>query len=145
MTPLPLSPCKNSSDLYQFQERPLAKVGWTCPPCVPLEIFIDQRIEFYLDNTMNLRRLTRCIMSCYTHKMAGDRVVTIDCVTSLHTMYITAEQQQTTGASIAPSHQGLHIGSRTLPLATGCAHLLSPRGATCRLLTKSSSPVSRTC
>ena len=24
--------CKNSSDLYQFQERPLAKVGWTCPP-----------------------------------------------------------------------------------------------------------------
>ena len=29
--PLPL-PCKNLSDLYQFQERPLAKVGWTCPP-----------------------------------------------------------------------------------------------------------------
>jgi len=26
------SPCKNSSDLYQFQERPLAKVGWTNPP-----------------------------------------------------------------------------------------------------------------
>ena len=25
------TPCKNSSDLYQFQERPLAKVGWTCP------------------------------------------------------------------------------------------------------------------
>ena len=24
--------CENSSDLYQFQERPLAKVGWTCPP-----------------------------------------------------------------------------------------------------------------
>jgi len=23
---------KNSSDLYQFQERPVAKVGWTCPP-----------------------------------------------------------------------------------------------------------------
>ena len=30
-TPLP-PPCKNSSDLYQFQERPPAKVGWTCPP-----------------------------------------------------------------------------------------------------------------
>ena len=31
--PLPYpSPCKNSSDLYQFQERPLAKVGWICPP-----------------------------------------------------------------------------------------------------------------
>ena len=28
----PPYPCKNSSDLYQFQERPLAKVGWTCPP-----------------------------------------------------------------------------------------------------------------
>jgi len=26
------SPCKNSSDLYQFYERPLANVGWTCPP-----------------------------------------------------------------------------------------------------------------
>ena len=25
-------PCKNSSDLYQFQERPVAKAGWTCPP-----------------------------------------------------------------------------------------------------------------
>ena len=25
-------PCKNSSDLYQFQKRPLAKVGLTCPP-----------------------------------------------------------------------------------------------------------------
>jgi len=26
------TPCKNSSNLYQSQERPLAKVGWTCPP-----------------------------------------------------------------------------------------------------------------
>ena len=25
-------PYKNSLDLYQFQERPLAKDGWTCPP-----------------------------------------------------------------------------------------------------------------
>ena len=30
--PTTLLPCKNWSDLYQFQERPLAKVGWTCPP-----------------------------------------------------------------------------------------------------------------
>jgi len=31
--PPPTPPlCKNSSDLYRFQERPLAKVGWTCPP-----------------------------------------------------------------------------------------------------------------
>jgi len=31
---IPLFPsiCKNSSDLYEFQQRPLAKVGWTCPP-----------------------------------------------------------------------------------------------------------------
>jgi len=27
--PLYPSPCKNSSDFYQFQERPLAKVGLT--------------------------------------------------------------------------------------------------------------------
>jgi len=26
------APCKNSSDLYQSQERPAAKVGWTCRP-----------------------------------------------------------------------------------------------------------------
>ena len=25
------TPCKNSSDLYQFLERPLVKVEWTCP------------------------------------------------------------------------------------------------------------------
>jgi len=33
-TPYP-SPCKNSSDLYQFHERPLAKVGWTVHPSPP--------------------------------------------------------------------------------------------------------------
>ena len=31
-TPFYPAPCKNSSDLYQSQERPPAKVGWTCPP-----------------------------------------------------------------------------------------------------------------
>ena len=31
-TPTPLLPSKNSPDLHQSQERPLAKVGWTCPP-----------------------------------------------------------------------------------------------------------------
>ena len=30
--PNPLLPSKNSPDLHQSQERPLAKVGWTCPP-----------------------------------------------------------------------------------------------------------------
>ena len=28
----PLLPSKNSPNLHQSQERPLAKVGWTCPP-----------------------------------------------------------------------------------------------------------------
>ena len=30
--PSPLLPSKISPDLHQSQERPLAKVGWTCPP-----------------------------------------------------------------------------------------------------------------
>ena len=50
--PLPTPPpCKNSYDLYQSQERPLTKVGWTCPPqsspwrrpcarCDPLQDFL---------------------------------------------------------------------------------------------------------
>jgi len=75
-----LSPCKKSSDLYQFQERPLANVGWTCPPrgdatvCRKAndhtDIFINQRIECYLNNTINLRPLSPHIMPWYTHKMA---------------------------------------------------------------------------
>ena len=80
-TDSPISPpCKKSSDLYQFQERPLAKVGWTCPPrgdatvCRKAndhtDIFINQRIECYLNNTINLRPLTPHIMPWYTHKMA---------------------------------------------------------------------------
>ena len=28
----PLLPSKNSPDLHQSKKRPLAKVGWTCPP-----------------------------------------------------------------------------------------------------------------
>jgi len=32
--------------------------------------FINQRIECYLNNTINLRPLTPHIMPCYTHKMA---------------------------------------------------------------------------
>jgi len=34
------------------------------------DIFINQRIECYLNNTINLRPLTPHIMPCYTHKMA---------------------------------------------------------------------------
>ena len=32
--------------------------------------FFNQLIEFYLNNTINLRPLTPHIMSCYTRKMA---------------------------------------------------------------------------
>ena len=32
--------------------------------------FLIQLIQFYLNNTKNLRRLTQRIMSCYTHRMA---------------------------------------------------------------------------
>jgi len=51
------------------------------------DIFINQRIEYYLNNTINLRPLTPHIMTCYTHKN-GDRIVAIDSVTSLHPMYL---------------------------------------------------------
>ena len=37
--PLTSPACKHSSDLYQFQERPLAKVGWTCPPQSSASLF----------------------------------------------------------------------------------------------------------
>jgi len=33
-------------------------------------IFLNQLIQFYLNNTINIRHLTQRIMSCYTHKMA---------------------------------------------------------------------------
>ena len=35
-----------------------------------MDIFLNQLIQFYLNNTMNLRHLTQRIISCYTHKMA---------------------------------------------------------------------------
>ena len=34
------------------------------------DIFINQRIEFYLNNAINLRFLTSHIMPCYTYKIA---------------------------------------------------------------------------
>ena len=39
-------------------------------------------IQFYLNNTINLRHLTQCIISCYTHKMAIVCDVTSPCVTN---------------------------------------------------------------
>jgi len=34
------------------------------------DIVINQRIELYLNNTVNLRPLTPHVIPCYTHKMA---------------------------------------------------------------------------
>jgi len=34
------------------------------------DIFINQRIECYLNNTINVRPLTPHVMPCYTHKVA---------------------------------------------------------------------------
>ena len=52
------------------------------------DIFINQRIECYLNNTTNLRPLTTHIMPCYTHKM------TIISVTSFHPIYTPTHCRQ---------------------------------------------------
>jgi len=51
------------------------------------DTFTNQRIEFYLNNTVNFCPLTPRIIPCYTHKMATIIIVIIDTVTSLHRMY----------------------------------------------------------
>jgi len=51
-----------------------------------MDIFLNYLIQFYSNNTTNLRHLTQRIISSYTNK-SGDRIVTIDSVTSLHRMY----------------------------------------------------------
>jgi len=35
-----------------------------------MDISLNQLIQFYLNNTLNLRPLTTQIISCYAHKMA---------------------------------------------------------------------------
>jgi len=50
------------------------------------DISINQRIEFYLNNTIIPRPLTPHITPRYTHKMANVYVV-VDFVTSLHPTY----------------------------------------------------------
>jgi len=53
-------PCKNSSDLYQFQERPLAKVGWTYPPqttpwrrhCQRYHVILRSRVNTLFQETV---------------------------------------------------------------------------------------------
>ena len=52
-----------------------------------MDIFLNRLIRFYLNNTLNLRPVN------FTHYAVlypqnGDRIVTIDYVTSLHPMYI---------------------------------------------------------
>jgi len=49
-------------------------------------------IEFYLNNPINLRHLIERFMSCYLQN--GDRVVTIDYVTSLYPMYYRTSSTQ---------------------------------------------------
>ena len=36
-----------------------------------MDIFLNQLIQFYLNNTTYLRHLTQRIILCYTHKMVG--------------------------------------------------------------------------
>jgi len=50
------------------------------------DIFVNQRIECYLNNTINVRPLnsTYCVM---LYSRNGDRIVAIDSVTSLHPVY----------------------------------------------------------
>jgi len=52
-----------------------------------MDIFLNRLIRFYLNNTLNLRPVN------FTHYAVlypqnGDRIVTIDYVTSLYPMYI---------------------------------------------------------
>jgi len=35
-----------------------------------MDIFLNWVIQFYLNNTINIRLLTQRIMPCYTHKVA---------------------------------------------------------------------------
>ena len=54
-----------------------------------MDIFSKQLIQFRLNNTINLRHLTQRIMSRYYEQRRlqnGDRVVTVDSVTSFHPM-----------------------------------------------------------
>jgi len=83
------------------------------------DIFINQRIECYLNNTTNLRPLTTHIMPCYTHKM------TIISVTSFHPMYTPADCRQACTATQAVSRQWVGYAAR------GVAPLCSWRSRVC--------------
>jgi len=49
-----------------------------------MDVFLNKLIQFYSSNTTNHRHLTQRIQN-------GDRIVTIDSMTSLHPMYSGAE------------------------------------------------------
>jgi len=49
--------------------------------------FLNYVVQFYLNNTVNLHPLTPHIRPSYTHKMANERIVTIDSLTSFHPIY----------------------------------------------------------
>ena len=51
-----------------------------------MDIFVNKLIQFSVNNSINLGLLTPRIMRSYTPQH-GDRIVTIDSVTSLHPMY----------------------------------------------------------
>jgi len=51
-----------------------------------MDIFLNCLIRFYLNNTLDLRTVNFTHYAML-HSQNGDRIVTIDCVTSLHPMY----------------------------------------------------------
>jgi len=52
-----------------------------------MEMYLNQLIQFYLNNTLNLRSSTPHVYYTVLYPQNGDRIVTIDYVTSLHAMY----------------------------------------------------------
>ena len=50
-------------------------------------MYLNQLIQFYLNNTLNLRSSTPHVYYTVLYPQNGDRIVTIDYVTSLHAMY----------------------------------------------------------
>jgi len=53
----------NSADLHQFQEHPLAKVGWTCPPVATPLIRVKFGTGTYGKFFYNKFNLNRCVVS----------------------------------------------------------------------------------
>ena len=74
-----------------------------------MDILLNQLIQFYLNNTINLRHLTRRINPRHyvvLYPQNGDRIVTIDSVTSLHPMYFLKRERR---AKTCHEHTGTLI------------------------------------